>query len=353
MLYDIRLQHFRSYEDDSFEFNPNVTIIVGPNASGKTNLLEAILVVARGSSYRAKDVELVSFDKPWGRVDAHTESGERTVKLTPTEQHKKQYVINDKPLHRLFVKNTIPTVLFEPNHLRLLAGSPEGRRTYLDELLSQTLPTYASELRRYKQALAQRNALLKQRGAPTAQIFPWDIKLSQLAGTLVAARRTLISDIAPALTDLYKTLSHATTEVTISYDSSCTVDQYESSMLHKLEKTLPVDRERGFTGYGPHRDDLRILFDGRPSGQTASRGETRTVVLAFKILELQILERVREQKPLLLLDDVFSELDGARRHALTDYLSRYQTFITTTDADIALASFGKDCTVIPLTGDRG
>jgi DNA replication and repair protein RecF len=109
-----------------------------------------------------------------------------------------------------------------------------------------------------------------------------------------------------------------------------------------------VDRERGFTGHGPHRDDLVIVFDGRQSSLTASRGETRTVVLALKILELQILEQVREEKPILLLDDVFSELDGARRHALTDYLSKYQTFITTTDADIALASFGENCTVIPL-----
>lgn len=352
MLYDIRLQNFRSYKDESFEFNPSVTIIVGPNASGKTNLLEAILVVARGSSYRAKDAELVSFDQPWARLDAHTQVGDRVVKLTPAEPVKKQYVVNDKPLRRLLIKNTIPTVLFEPNHLRLLTGSPERRRTYLDELLSQIVPTYASDLRRYKQALAQRNALLKQSKTHSSQIFPWNIKLSQLAGALVSARSALIVDIAAQLTTLYKTLSRTDTEVTVSYESSCDGEQYESSMLHKLEKTLSTDQERGFTGHGPHRDDLRILFDGRPSGHTASRGETRTVVLALKILELQILERVREQRPLLLLDDVFSELDGARRHALTDYLSRYQTFITTTDADIALASFGKDCTVIPLTGDR-
>jgi DNA replication and repair protein RecF len=350
MIYDIRLQHFRSYQDDSFEFNPAVTIIVGPNASGKTNLLEAILVVARGGSYRAKDTDLVEFEQPWARLDVHTNDGDRTVKITPQEAIKKQYVINEQPLRRLTVNRTIPTVLFEPNHLRLLAGSPERRRNYLDELLSQSVPTYATNLRRYKQALVQRNALLKQRGGQNQrQMFPWNLKLSQLAGSIVNARQELVTSLRLSIGDLYKTLSHTSTDVTVSYESSCNVAQYESSLLHKLESGIAVDRERGFTSHGPHRDDLTIMFDGRPSALTASRGETRTAVLALKILELQTLERVREQKPILLLDDVFSELDGARRHALTDYLSQYQTFITTTDADIALASFGEDCTVIPLS----
>jgi DNA replication and repair protein RecF len=349
MIYDIRLQHFRSYIDDSFEFNPAVTIIVGPNASGKTNLLEAILLVARGNSYRAKDADLVQFDQPWARLDVQTDSGDRVVKLTPLDAVKKQYTINDQVLRRLPLARTIPVVLFEPNHLRLLAGSPERRRNYLDELLTQTVPAYGSNLRRYKQALAQRNALLKQHHPDFAQqIFPWNLKLSQLAGQLVEARLGLVATLAKTATELYQTLSHTSTKVTLAYESSCDRTQYESSLLHKLESSMGLDKERGFTSYGPHRDDLQILFDGRSSGLTASRGEMRTAVLALKILELQILEQVREQKPILLLDDVFSELDGARRHALTNYLSRYQTFITTTDADIALASFGKECTVIPL-----
>lgn len=349
MIYDIRLQHFRSYQDDTFEFNPAVTIIVGPNASGKTNLLEAILVVSRGSSYRAKDIDLVAFDEPWARLDARTDESDRTIKLTPYEPLKKQYIINDQNLRRLVLNRTIPTVLFEPNHLHLLAGSPERRRNYLDELLTQTTAEYGTNLRRYKQALAQRNALLKQSHRNLEQqIFPWNLKLSQFAGQLVAARVQLVEDLGKSITELYQTLSHTTTQVELNYDSSCNLEQYESNLLHNLEKHLATDKERGFTGYGPHRDDLNVLFDGRPGALTASRGETRTAVLALKILELQLLEQVRDQKPILLLDDVFSELDGARRHALTDYLSRYQTFITTTDADIALASFGKDCTVIPL-----
>jgi DNA replication and repair protein RecF len=349
MIYDIRLQQFRSYTDESFEFNPAVTIIVGPNASGKTNLLEDKLVIARGGSYRAKDVDLLQFEKPWARLDAHTNHGDRTVKITPEEPIKKQYIINEQKLSRLTVNRMLPVVLFEPDHLRLLSGSPERRRAYLDELLTQTTPGYGATLRNYKQALAQRNALLKQPLATiTQQMFPWDVKLSQLAGSIVSARLELVDNLGADIAELYKTLSRTDTEVSVSYTTTCDVTQYESNLLHKLESHLATDQERGFTSFGPHRDDLYITFDGHPGSLSASRGETRTAVLALKIMELQILERVREQKPLLLLDDVFSELDGARRHALTDYLSQYQTFITTTDADVALASFGQDCTVIPL-----
>lgn len=350
MIYDLRLQKFRSYSDASFEFNPAVTIIVGPNASGKTNLLEAILVLARGSSYRAKDGDLLQFAADWARLDAETDHGHRTVKLTPDQPVKKSYELDDKVYKRLSLQHSLPTVLFEPNDLRLLTGSPERRRNYLDELLCQTVPTYGQALRQYKQALAQRNALLKKNPAGLAQqLFPWNVRLSQLAGQLVAARSELVTTIDNSIGGLYQALSQTGVDVSAAYESTCNLEQYETSLLHRLETSQQLDSQRGFTGSGPHRDDLVVLFDDHPSGVVASRGESRTAVLALKIIELQILEQVRQQKPLLLLDDVFSELDGARRHALTNYLTDYQTFITTTDADIALASFSQTCTVIPLS----
>jgi DNA replication and repair protein RecF len=166
---------------------------------------------------------------------------------------------------------------------------------------------------------------------------------------IATARTELVEGLAKSIDALYKELSHVKTKVTLHYDSVCNLAHYETSLLHRLETQEELDRQRGFTGSGPHRDDLAILFDEKPAALAASRGEARTAVLALKILELQMLEKVREHKPILLLDDVFSELDGARRHALTAHLQQYQTFITTTDADIALASFNNDCTVIPLT----
>lgn len=350
MITDLRLQNFRSYSDASFEINPGVTIVVGPNASGKTNLLEAVLMLARGSSYRVKDAELISFDQPWARLDAHmSDGGTRTLKILTEPTIHKEYEINEKPYKRLSLAASIPVVLFEPNHLRLLSGGPEGRRTYLDDLLEQTLPGYGSVLRQYKRALAQRNRLLKQSSQVAhTTLFPWNVRLSQLGGQIVRARTDLVNEIQAVAPQLYNELSQANTKVRFNYDGLWPVEVYESYFLKKLEADATLDMIRGFTAAGPHREDLLVSYDGHPAVQTASRGEIRTAVLALKVVELQLLESARESTPLLLLDDVFSELDGKRRHALTNYLAPYQTFITTTDADLVLDYFSESASIIPL-----
>lgn len=350
-IVDVRLQNFRSYKDDSFEIDPGVNIIVGPNASGKTNLLEAILVNCLGSSYRVKDAELVGFNKPWARLDMRTDQGTRTVKFMVESDNMvtKAFVINDQPLKRLMLQKTLPVVLFEPNHLQLLTGSPDLRREYIDNLLEQLVAGYATTRRQYKRALAQRNRLLKQGQAQAgSQLFAWNIRLSQLAGEIVQRRVQLISDLSNGLEKLYRELSHSKAKVSLRYVSACNIDQYSSDMLHKLEVHTERDFERGFTSYGPHRDDMEITLNGKSLQEAASRGETRTMLLAVKIQEMKLIENTRDQKPVLLLDDVFSELDGARRKALTEVLRNYQTFITTTDADVVVEHFLGNCNVIPL-----
>src|SRR5579884_4307960 len=186
MITDLRLQHFRSYRDESFEFSPNVNIIVGPNASGKTNLLEAMLVLAHGASYRANDQELIEFHKPWARLDSHHQnSATRTVKIIAAETGRpdKVYELNGKIYKRLSLQQSLPVVLFEPNHLQLFVGGPEKRRDYLDDLLEQSTPGYGTLRRQYRRALAQRNNLLKQpHHTISTQIFPWNVRLSELAG---------------------------------------------------------------------------------------------------------------------------------------------------------------------------
>lgn len=349
MITDLRLQNFRSYNDGSFELSQGVNIVVGPNASGKTNLLEAVLVLARGQSYRVKDAELVKFTRSWARIDADLSTGgKRTVKIV-SEPATKTYEIEGKHFKRLSLQHSLPVVLFEPNHLQLLGGSPERRRDYLDDLIEQTTAGYANIRRQYRRALAQRNSLLKQPQASSqSQVFPWDVRLSQLAGQIIRARSELTEEINKEITKLYKQISGTKTKVTVAYQNRWPVDNYESQMLKKLEGSFSEDRMRGFTSVGPHREDLEVSFDGRAAQQTASRGEARTAVLALKIIELKIIEAARAQTPLLLLDDVFSELDGRRRHALTDYLAPYQTFITTTDADLVVKNFTKACNVIAL-----
>lgn len=351
MISNLRLQQFRSYSDASFEFGEGVNIIVGPNGSGKTNLLEAILVLAHGSSYRVNDVELLQFERDWFRLDGRIEPGDtvRTVKLQTLPRQTKTYEIDEKKYMRLTLQHTIPTVLFEPNHLQLLHGAPELRRNYLDDILEQTEPGFTSFRRNYRRLLSQRNALLKRSKQPSVQeLFPWNLRLSELGATIARARAELCVQLAEQLETIYSEISLADTKVTLAYHPKFSLEHYESHLLSKLESHLPEDFARGFTTYGPHREDFVVTFNERRADESASRGETRTALLALKIIELQLLETVRGETPMLLLDDVFSELDGARRRALTGFLQRYQTFLTTTDADVVVKHF-TDSTIIPLS----
>lgn len=344
VLSSLRLQNYRSYTDRQFQFKPGLNIITGPNASGKTNLLEAILVLARGNSYRAKDQELIQFGKPWARLDG----ANRSLKLETDPIFKKSFIIDGQSVSRLNQPKTIPVVVFEPNHLALIDGPPDGRRTYLDDLLEQLTPAYGALRRHYRRALSQRNALLK-RGLTIAgsQAFPWNVRLSELGGQIARSRQELIERLQSGASQLYEGLAGLPGRVELAYDSQWHHDHYESLLLRKLEAGLETDVMRGFTTAGPHRDDLSVNLNGQPAAATASRGETRSLVLLLKVTELQLLAANRTQPPLLLLDDVFSELDASRRTALTRYLTGYQTFLTTTDAE-SVTGYNQHAEVIVL-----
>lgn len=347
---DIRLQNFRSYGDDSFELSDGVNIIVGPNASGKTNLLEAVMVLALGKSYRVRDYELVSFDKPWARLDSHSQHGSRTVKIIDedTGRAKKEIIIDSQPIKRLTLNKQVPIVLFEPNHLQLLNGSPDLRREYADDLLEQFTPGYETLRKSYRRALQQRNYLLKHGGGKD-QLFVWNLRLSDIGGQVALHRQRLTERINSELPAIYTSMGGGKSKVAVRYESSCAGEQYSTKLLHKLETNQEIDERRGFTGHGPHRDDIVFLLNGHEAGITASRGEMRTLLLALKVIELRILEEDRGTKPLLLMDDVFSELDGSRRKALTEAIKGYQTFITTTDADVVIQHFMDACHIIPTS----
>jgi DNA replication and repair protein RecF len=350
VITDLRLQHFRSYRDASFELSPGVNIIVGPNASGKTNLLESILVLARGSTYRAKDADLIEFGAEWARVDADLPENKRVVKLELMgDKVVKVFELDGHTLSRINTARTLPNVLFEPNHLQLLNGSPELRRVFLDDLLEQTLASYSATRRHYKRVLTQRNALLKKNPRNLKeQLFVWNIRLGELGGQVARERSKLVDRFADLAEELYGRLAGKSHSVKLSYQSQFAAKQYETSLLHKLESSIDLDLARGFTVHGPHRDDLVVAINDHPIHESASRGEARTMILALKIMEMQLVEEMRGEPPILLLDDVFSELDGKRRHALTDFLKNYQTFITTTDADMVVEHF-TTTNIIPVS----
>jgi len=352
MIRSIRLQNFRSYTDDSFEFEPGVNIIVGPNGSGKTNLLEAILTIATGSSYRAGDKDVIQFKKSWARLDAVHVETTRTMKVVlENSRISKSYVFDDKHYKILTLAHTLPVVVFEPNNLQLLHGQPELRRSYLDNLLEQTVPEYKGLRKHYRRALSQRNALLKTQNKPSPeQFFIWNLRLSELGGAIARQRLQLVGEVQKVLPKLYNEIAgNELTKTSIGYVSKLPPDSYETVLLQALERSYEQDIVRGFTSYGPHRDDFVVLYNNRPASEVASRGETRTALLALKIFELELLEKLRGQKPLLLLDDVFSELDGRRRHSLASFLQTHQTFITTTDADLVLDDQMQSSHIIPMS----
>jgi DNA replication and repair protein RecF len=345
----LRLQNFRSYKDFAVELSPNVNIVVGPNASGKTNLLESMLIICGVSSFRAAYQDVIYKKAKWSRIDANYFDGARIVKLVlDGDKLEKIYEINEKPKKRLNFDDLIPVVLFEPEDMRLLTGSPDLRREFFDAILTETRPEFSSLKNRYKRTLAQRNNLLKQHpNTINKQIFAWNVRLSELAGKIVALRVELIKDFKD-LGAIYSKIANAKTRVTINYQTPLPLATYESSILKKLESNIERDVLAGFTTCGPHREDFAISINNHLADVVASRGETRTLVLSLKLLELSLLEKVRGQKPLILLDDVFSELDGTRRKALTEYLKSYQTIITTTDADIIQKHFAQSTNLISL-----
>lgn len=349
MFTSVRLQGFRSYVDETYELSDSVTIIVGPNASGKTNLLEALLVLSTGKSFRASDKELIKHASDWARLDGGVGEDSRVVKLRFTEDTKaeKSIELDGRSVKRLKLHEILPVVLFEPEHLRLLRGSPKRRREFLDELLSRLVPGYQVALRGYERALLQRNTLLKQQYVDDAELFVWNVRLSEYGSKLREARARFVEENKEALESLYKDIAGDNNKkLDIMYSNPTS---HASALLRELEKNQTLDRDRGYTSEGPHRDDLYFFMDSKHAHEVASRGETRTILLALKILEVELLEKLHNQKPLILLDDVFSELDGARRQALTKRLKGYQTVITTTDADAVIEHFmGGDVTIIPL-----
>lgn len=346
----LHLQQFRSYEDFAVELSPAVNIVVGPNASGKTNLLEAVLLLSGGSTYRANLSDVVMYNKDIARVEAMLTNRKRSVSLEKTaDTVKRRYTINDVHRMRLRFEDILPVVLFEPENMRLLTGSPDLRREFIDDILSISDPQFGSIKKHYIRALQQRNSLLKQQSPKIKdQIFVWNIRLSELAGYIVSARYGLLEEFNTTISDVYSTIATKENKVVLQYVTPLTIDSYESQLLQKLETGLQQDIERGFTSYGPHREDFTIELTGVAAKVSASRGETRTLVLSLKLLEVSLLHKKRDVRPLVLLDDVFSELDGSRRKALTTYLTNHQTIITTTDADVIAKDFAQHANTITL-----
>ncbi|QJU04818.1 DNA replication and repair protein RecF [Candidatus Saccharibacteria bacterium oral taxon 488] len=338
MITHIKLYHFRSYGLYETTLAPGGTVIVGPNGTGKTNLLEAIYVALRGSSFRGSLADCMQHDQTQTIIHLETDNASRRLQLLRAADGTitKEFTINDSHSKLLPRKHRLPVVLFEPSELRLISSSPSRRRDFLDGILSRLDAQYEATLRAFHRTLLQRNELLKHPRETTQNwrdhLFAWDIKFVQLATHIAQARATFLAKHEAALSSLYAALAGHETAFAATYQASTSLDRYEQALLDRLQRARDYEIATGHTSAGPHREDFTIFLHSQPAIKVASRGEMRTIMLAFKLLELELQTKISQSRPLILLDDVFSELDATREKLLQETIQHHQFIVTTTDA---------------------
>ena len=326
----LRVQNFRSHSDFLLEIGEKSTLISGKNGSGKTSLLEAVYFALQGTSFRSSDKEILKNDgSTWFRIDLKgSENGLRVVKFDSSKASgKKLFEIDGQKNHRLAPSQKIPVILFEPDDLQLLSGSPNRRRDFMDRFLSQSFPQFQLALSRYNKALKQRNNLLKRENLTADELFPWNLMLAEYAAEIIARRLKFIEVLNSRLSEVYGEISGANDLIEVIYlGKNISKDEILKIMSLNFER----DRILGHTSFGPHKHDLQFNFNGKDARNVASRGENRSLVLALKFIETDFLAENSSKKPIVLLDDVFSELDETRQKLLTTHFAKYQTIITST-----------------------
>ena len=359
-LKKLTLMQFRSYEQLSLAPGGGVTVLVGPNGAGKTNLLEAMHLLATGRSHRCQsDREMIRQGQPAAiiRGESERQDGRHRVevRLYPQEKPGKRVLVEGKPARVGDLLGHVTCVMFSPEDLRIVRDGPAARRRFIDMQLSQIRPGYLRALKSYLTALDARNALLKrQRFAPMrdidAQLDAWDEQLATAAVPVESARRWFAAELKRESEAQYALISeHPEEDFRLSrVGALAQSDDPAKAMLEGLLRARREDMERQYTAFGPHRDDLRLSLFGKPLSVFGSQGQIRTAVLALKLAELPLIQREMGDKPALLLDDVFSELDVRRRAALLQASQGVQTFLTCTDlSDVAGIRVEQTLRVLP------
>jgi DNA replication and repair protein RecF len=329
----LSVQNIRTHDQFMVSLSPSVTLITGKNGSGKTSLIEAVYIALQGSSFKGSDSDVLRHEQPWWRIDLTlNDETRRTVKFDPSRTSgRKQFIIDHVTAYRLMPKYKYPVVLFEPDDLRLLNGSPTRRRQFIDQFISQLDPLYATTLRKYDRALKQRNNLLKRAETTPDELFVWNVALSEYGAMIIEQRIQFIEQINSHINDAYNTIAHSDDRVSVHY-SHTVIGTVKQKLLNELDASIERDRHLGFTSIGPHRHDVIFRYNDAPALSVASRGEVRSIVLALKFIEVDIIQQLTGKQPIILLDDVFSELDESRQVALMANVKDCQMIIATTNS---------------------
>ncbi len=325
-----KIINFRNHDFFDLGCWKETTMISGENGSGKTSILEAIYEAMRGKSFRAVDKDILMKGADFYKIELEYVDGEEIVVIYEKDG-KKTFLAGGKKTARLPKKYKYPVVLFEPDDLNLIDSSPSHRREYFDRWFSQLNDSYNSQINRYNKALKQRNELLKSEFTVHGSVFSWNMLLSRFGVWIWKYREEMIKQINTHLTKVYRSIADNDDEIMIKLKRDSEVDS-ETVYLRELEQSFDKDRVLGHTSFGVHRDNYEFWFNERQADGSASRGEVRSIVIAMKFIEADMILKTTRKAPIVLLDDVFSELDEARQKALVYNFKKNQVIITSVNA---------------------
>lgn len=335
----LTMRDWRSFAEREVGFGEGVTILVGPNAAGKTNTVEALQLLTAGFSFRRpKPVQLVREGAAQGKVAARLEGDGRVLDVAcEVADGKRRFVTNGKACRSHDMPRSLMSVLFNPDDLSFAKGSARGRRDELDDFGRQASPGYGKLLGSYQRTVEQRNRLLKDAYTDLSLLDAWDASLVAGGAALLEARTKLYRRVCDHMAEIFAEISGGE-RLDCSYTSKLGVveglsrAELEDVLYEAIAASREDDLRRQMTCVGPHRDDLSFAIDGRDARAFGSQGQQRTVVLAWKMAEVEVACDVVGERPLLLLDDVMSELDASRREAVVRFVQQgIQTVVTTTN----------------------
>ncbi len=336
----LKLVNYRNFDTVDFAFQGRKTVVCGENGRGKSNLLEAIYFLAIAKSGRgSRDRDVVRWGADYFSIDAAVayEDHSRSIRIAFDRQAgKKKALLDAAPLSRLSsLIGTFNAVLFFPEDVDLVLRDPPQRRRLLDILVSQSQTSYLSDLDQYRRVLAQRNRLLKEgqgRAQDVRHLAPWDVQLAELGARIIRDRLDALDAMRPTIDDYYRQISHGREQIGSVYRSSVKADARDRGqeiLEAELRQRRADEAGLGFTLVGPHRDHLIFTLDGRSAHKFASKGQLKCILLAWKLAEAVYLESHTGHAPVMLMDDIFAELDKRRAEALMDLVASFgQVFIT-------------------------
>lgn len=337
---NLRLINFRNYGSLNIKLNKGVNLFIGKNAQGKTNLLESIYYCATGKSFKtSSDKDIINFKKDVSYIGAllKSQNKEKLIEIKLDRNKPKIIRINKVELEKhKKLHSGLNVVVFSPEDLRLIKDGPFVRRNFLDTEISQIKPIYGYNINRYNKILFQRNNLLKSKKNNEHLLDIFDIQLANIGTKIIMERNRFIKELSQESNIIHKKLTNNIENLVLNYITNVTDTKnienlIEKEFIDRLKRNRKRDLFKGTTGIGPHRDDIKISINDFDTRSFASQGQQRTAVLSIKLAEVEIIKKEKGEFPILLLDDVLSELDEERRKYLISNFNNLQTIVTSTD----------------------